>query len=158
MHRSRTIGPEDQKLFDDIEQFGWHCLHILEEGPHLPFSFTVGLFATYGHPDLLIYGLPRETAHEMLAITANAAKNGCAIEPGLPTDALLNGSSCVLVPIAPKHYRDHLGTAIWYYENRPFPATQIVWPSKDALFPWDPAARESFKSTQPILGHARGDA
>ena len=152
MPRSRSTDPTDQKLFDDIETFGWHCLHVLEEGEHKPFSFTIGLYATLGHPEVLIYGLRRETAHEILTIVANAAKRGEPIDVSRPTDQLLNGYSCVLVPIAKNQYRDHLGTAIWYYEHEPFPALQIVWPNRDGIFPWHESASNAFKEAQPVIG------
>ena len=158
MPRTRTTAAADQKLFDDIEEFGWHCLHVLEEEGLPAFSFTIGLFASYGYPELLIYGLPRKTAHGILTIAAKAAKDGHPIAAGEPTDALLNGYSCLLVPIAQEHYREHLGTAIWYYEHKLFPAMQVVWPNKDALFPWHEAASSSFRSAQPYIGAVRGDA
>jgi len=156
--RSRSTDPRDQKLFDDIDRYGWHCLHVLEEGEQKPFSFTIGLHATLGHPEVLVYGLPRQTAHAILAIVADAAKAGKPIDASRPTDDLLDGYACVLVPIAPDQYEEHLGTAIWYYEHQPFPALQIVWPNRDGIYPWHEDASASFKDAQPVIGLPRRDA
>jgi len=157
MPRKRSTDANDQKLFDDIENFGWHCLHVLEEDELQPFSFTIGLYATFGHPEVLIYGLQRSTAHEILALVAEAAKSGKPIDASLPTEDLLYGFSCVLVPIAKDQYEEHLGTAMWFYEHESFPAIQVVWPNRDGIYPWDENASEAFKKAQPVIGIPIGD-
>jgi hypothetical protein len=60
----------EQKVIDDIADFGWHCVNTLAEDEHVAYSFTVGLFQSYGHPELIIFGLPSQVAHQVLAIAA----------------------------------------------------------------------------------------
>jgi hypothetical protein len=49
----RCTGHDDKerKVLDDIAEYGWHCVNILEEGELLPCAFTVGLFQTWDHPE-----------------------------------------------------------------------------------------------------------
>jgi Domain of unknown function (DUF4262) len=143
----------EQKLLDDVQKFGWHCMNVFGDEEHEPFSYTVGLFHTYGHPELLIYGLPREVAHSVLSIAAEAAARGSAINLAEPTDQLLEDYSCVFVPVPITEYPEHVGFARWYYDGDNFPVQQVVWPSKTGLFPWHPEASIEFRSKQPVLGH-----
>jgi hypothetical protein len=60
----RNIGKDasERKVLEDIAEYGWHCVNIFAEDDLPPYSFTVGVFDTYKHPELIIFGLPREVA------------------------------------------------------------------------------------------------
>ncbi|MFZ2266289.1 MAG: DUF4262 domain-containing protein [Azonexus sp.] len=150
----RTIGkdPSEIKLLEDVEKFGWHCLNILAEDELPPYSFTVGLYHSYQHPELMIFGLPANLAHQILRIAADAIKSGKPINLELPTEELLRGYSCCFVEVPVSHYEENMGFCRWFYEGDSFPLYQIVWPSREGHFPWHPAASESFRSIQPVLG------
>lgn len=157
MPKMTATDSGEQKLLDNIRKFGWHCMQVFGDDQHEAFSYTVGLFHTYGHPELLIYGLPSEVAHTILSIAVDAIANGKAINRGEPTDALLEGYSCVFVPVPSTEYPEHVGFARWYYDGDSFPVEQIIWPSRAGLFPWHPEASLEFRTKQPVLGqHERG--
>ncbi|WP_445370113.1 DUF4262 domain-containing protein (plasmid) [Methylomonas sp. HW2-6] len=153
----RTVGtdPGETKLLEDVEKFGWHCLNILAEGELPPYSFTVGLFHSYQHPELIIFGLPANVAHQILHIAAEAIKDGNPIGLALPTEELLEGYSCCFVEVPISHYRENVGFCRWFYEGDAFPLYQVVWPSREGLFPWHAAVSESFRSIQPVSGATR---
>jgi hypothetical protein len=150
----RTVGEDksEQKVIDDIAQYGWHCVNIMAEGENVEYSFTIGLFQSYGHPELIIFGLPSSVSHQVLAIAADAAKAGSPLDLTRPTDALLNNYSCCFVEVPFSEYRDHVGYARWYYQGNNFPLYQIVWPSRSGLFPWHHQATAEFRGAQPVLG------
>lgn len=153
----RTVGtdPDEIKLIEDIEKFGWHCLNILAEGELPPYSFSVGLFHSYQHPELIIFGLPANVAHQVLHIAVEAIKGGNPIDLGLPTEELVEGYSCCFVEVPVSQYRENVGYCRWFYEGDIFPLYQIVWPSREGYFPWHSAAPDSFRSIQPVLGASR---
>jgi hypothetical protein len=152
----QMLGNDDgeRKVIDDIAEYGWHCVGIHAEGDDGPYAFTVGLFQTLGHPELLIYGLSQKTAHQILTIAANAAKAGRPLDMSASTDELLDGSECCFVEVPKSAYYEHVGYARWYYQGNDFPLYQIVWPSRDGHFPWHPDATPEFRTTQPVLAHA----
>lgn len=152
MPRTEPSDSGDQKLLDNIAKYGWHCVHVMAEGDLPPFSYTVGLFHTLKHPELIIFGVPSESAHAILNIAVSAAQAGKALDFNKPTEDLLEGYPCVFVEVSRSQYREHFGYAIWYYEGEDFPAQQIVWPSRNGLFPWHSEASESFRARQPVLG------
>jgi hypothetical protein len=152
----RTVGEDqsEQRVLDDIAQFGWHCVHILAEHGRPEYSFTIGLFQTYGHPELIIFGLSSTVAHSILSIATHEAERGEPIDVNAPTDALLHGHTCCLAEVPASQYHDHVGFARWYYLGNGFPLYQIVWPSRSGLFPWHPEATEEFKAIQPVIAQA----
>jgi len=152
----RSVGEDaaEQKVIDDVAKYGWHCVNILPEGEHGPFSFTVGLSHTYKHPELIIFGLQGDVAHQILNIAVEAIQCGHPFDPSSPTEELLEGYPCVFVAVPEAAYYENVGFCRWFYEGNDFSLCQIVWPSRDGLFPWHPAATASFRANQPVLGHA----
>ena len=150
----RTIGEDkgEQKVIDDIAAYGWHCMNIMADGDQPPFSFTIGLFQSYGHPELIIFGLRSEIAHQILAIAADAAKAGTPFDLSKSSDEFVEGYSCCFAQVPFSQYYEHVGYARWYYNGNSFPLYQIVWPSRDGIYPWHPAADQEFRAIQPILG------
>ena len=158
MPRTTPTDEGEEKLLADVGKYGWHCMHVLAEAELVEFSYTIGLFHSYGYPELLIYGLPKQVAHAMLTIAADAAASRTPIDIGAPTDALLEGFPCVFVPVPLHEYREHFGFALWYYEGVEFPVQQVIWPSKAGRFPWHAEATASFRLAQPVLAQRDGGA
>lgn len=154
----RTVGTDrdERKVIDDIREFGWHCLHILGEGEHVGYSFTVGLYQSYGHPELIIFGLSSQVAHDILAIAADAAKSGSPLDLTQATDAFVEGYFSCFTEVPKLEYREYVGFARWYYHGNDFPLYQIVWPSKSGVFPWHPTATPEFRAAQPVIAAPHG--
>ena len=76
------------------------------------------------------------------------------LDLSLPTDALVDGYPCCFVEVAKSQYYDFVGFARWYYRGNDFPLYQIVWPSREGLFPWHPNASKEFKVAQPVIAQA----
>ncbi|MEF3083613.1 DUF4262 domain-containing protein [Luteimonas sp. SMYT11W] len=156
MIRTSGESESEQKVIDDIANFGWHCVNIHPEGEHVGYAFTVGLFKTYGHPELIIFGLSAKVAHQMLSIAADAAKSGAPIDLTKPTDALLNDYMCCFVEVPLSQYYEHVGFCRWYYHGNGFPLYQVVWPSLDGMYPWHDHASSNFQAAQPVIGAVSG--
>ena len=56
----------DEKVVRDVAQHGWHVINILEQNGCPSWSFSIGLFHTYGHPEVLIFGLGNELEHNVI--------------------------------------------------------------------------------------------
>jgi len=156
MPKVRTAGEDakEQRLLDDISKYGWHCVNVLAEGEEGPYSFTVGLFHTHKHPELIIFGLKSEVARKILSNAVEGLPQGKRLDLNAPTDELLVGYSCCFVEVPVSQYREHVGFARWYYGGNEFPLYQIVWPSRDGYFPWHPKASQEFRQCQPVVGHS----
>src|SRR5437016_3632119 len=137
------IGPEppapeddrDRKLLGDIERVGWTVIGVLadEEGPG--FSYSVGLFHTLGHPELLLMGLRPQTAHQLINSIGGMARDGERFEAGKRYEGIAAGFPLVFVEMERRYYKEYLGYAGWFYRGPDFPVLQCVWPDKQGVFP-----------------------
>jgi hypothetical protein len=131
------------KVKADIEQFGWHCLHVYpREGKEgVGFTYTIGLFASYGHPEIMIFGLSKETSHAILNDCAEAIKGGERYTVGEPLSDVVGGNVKVYFKQVLAHQFSILGTASRYYGSGLFTAIVLFWPDKQGLFPWEPSSQ-----------------
>lgn len=125
-----------EKVHRDIETFGWHCLYVFDaKGDKPGFTYSIGFEETFNQPEIVIFGLPRETAHGILTDIASQYREGVTFEPGIRTSNIIGGSLEVLfMPVRQEAFAETLGTAVRYYE-RPFRAWVMFWPDKNKVLP-----------------------
>lgn len=153
MSRSEASLKFEQLVLDNVQKHGWHCTSVSGDDKTPSFTYTVGLYKSYGHPELIVFGLSSTLSHAVLAICANAAAAGRPLNLEQATDELLENHSCVFVQVPEARYSDFVLSTIRFYQGNNFPLYQVVWPELGAgVFPWHPDAEAKFKMQQPVLG------
>jgi hypothetical protein len=150
----------DRKALANVERVGWHVWKIARDESTPQFDYSVGLYYTYGHPEILVMGLPENVAQEFINLAGLRIQGGNGFQAGERTDDLAKGFPFVLLPVSLKHYPEYLGLGIWFYQNlkAPFPVLQLIWPDKQSRFPWEIGYDERFYALQRILsGELPGD-
>jgi len=56
-HDPRCEGGDDQKLLDDVAEYGWHVIKVLDQPDAPGWAYSVGLFQNFGHPEIMVFGL-----------------------------------------------------------------------------------------------------
>lgn len=148
------MHPGMKAIFEDVAQYGWHVVAVYAEGDAPEFAFSIGLFETYGHPELVIFGLEMHKAHGVIASCRERIQEGAALEAGQVRTDVLIGYSVAVLPVEQCFYSDYLGSAIGFYDGFDFPALQLVWPDKNNRFPWEPEFDESLAHLQVLLNTA----
>ncbi|HTC50456.1 MAG TPA: DUF4262 domain-containing protein [Steroidobacteraceae bacterium] len=156
MPRTNSSNEYEQRILANIQRSGWQCTSVGAGEGSPCFSYTIGLFHSFGFPELIVLGLRPSTAYGMLKIAADAARAGNPLNLTKPSDALLEGYQCEFVPVPSAAYGQYVLSASWYYEAEVFPVHQVVWPSEEGMFPWDATADAGFRATQPVLGSRVG--
>jgi len=152
----RIAKDEPEKIvLSNIAEYGWHCVNIVEDDGQPPWSFTIGLYESYAHPELIIIGRSRATSYEILKTLADDIELNDPPNLTNPEGHLLLGMKCHFRRVNTRYYSDYVGFALWFYRKRKFPLYQIVWPDRDGLYPWDSTAPKPFKEWQPLLGEMR---
>jgi Domain of unknown function (DUF4262) len=144
----------ERKVIAAVQDGGWYCMHVTEEGMQPPFSFSIGFYKTWRFPELIAIGLDHEVTAAAFNIIGDQLTAGRPIDLNSTNEDLFEGYACRFIEVSKAHYREYVGTALWYYEGSKFPLYQIVWPSKEGLYPWHPQASEDFRFRQPVLGQA----
>lgn len=155
--RTDAQSPAEQKVLDDIGDHGLHVVTVPADQARPGFSFSIGLWENFQQPEVIVFGLPGEVAHELIDLVADEADAGQHFLDGTRHAGLLQDYPVRFVEVPKAHYAGHLGMAQWAYEGDDFPAVQLVWPDKQGRWPWDPEARAGFAASQPVLGR-RGQA
>ena len=140
----------ERKLVGDVRDYGWHVINVPADDKGPGFSYTIGLYHTFHHPELIVVGLPITTGHQILNLAGESIRNGAIYRDGSEADKLLDGYRCRFRTLAIEHYGDYVGYAVWFYEAEPFPILQLIYPDSNHRFPWEEGATPAFRSMQSI--------
>ncbi len=117
-------------------------------------TYSIGLWQQYRHPEVLIIGLEQKHSGNILNwINRTIRDDGRRFDNGAAIDDVLSGDYvCYFQPIARENFGDWFAGARWFYDgNDQFAAVQMIWPSVENLYPWQPGASKSFREAQPII-------
>lgn len=133
----------DTKLLSDVRTYGWHCIHVADENhpehaaenaarePHpiydASFSYTVGLWLTHSHPELVLVGRWKQN-HGIIAAAVAAIEEGTRFEVGATSDQVLERYDVRFGAVTPAHREELLTYASWANRRRSFDPLQLVLP------------------------------
>jgi hypothetical protein len=145
--------PEDdieRRVISDISEFGWHVVHVLADEVGPQYSFTVGLYYTFQHPEFIMMGLNPATTHQIFTTAVAEISKGFVFKTDTFSDRLLESCSCQFTSVKPENYREYLGCANWFYRGlkSPYPTLQIIWPDQWGKFPDDAGFDPMLKQVQ----------
>lgn len=146
-----TVDEAEKKCLDDIEEYGCHVIHVLAEGDLPPFSYSVGIERTTGHPEIIIIGLRRELAQFMINEYCARVRAGEGFQGGQRAQGFLDGFDCEFRNVSPSYYGEYVGWNIWLYKGPKFRLFQLVYPSTEGAWPWDGDINAAFRTWQPVL-------
>jgi len=149
-----NLDPSDEKLLHDVENHGWHVILVPDEYTAPGWAFSVGLYYTFQHPEVIVFGLPSEVKHSMINTIGDNVRAGTVYKSGVEvTDVLTGGISCLFQAVEKRWYESLLGYGKWFYENDSFPVLQCFWPDKQGKYPWDSNFSPALFWKQPLLFH-----
>ena len=141
-----------ERARQDVEAFGWHVV-MVSGGGDPGFLFTIGLWQTWQHPEILLFA-PGEDPQGMagrLQAVAQRVKAGETFEAEAFYEGLFGAHPGTFRPVAQGWYPYFLGTAMAFYEGYDFPVLQLFWPDQGGHFPWDPGFTPALAPFQPLL-------
>ena len=154
LDETNRSSPSDAKILRDVREVGWHVTGVFaqenEEGPD--WAFSIGLFHSFQHSEVIIFGLRLERCMDVVNVIGTEVQRGNRYAAGRKySDILQDPYQCIFREVNQRHYRDHVGYALWFYEADPFPLLQCFWPDKCGQYPWDAGCNGDVKSAQPLL-------
>jgi hypothetical protein len=149
---SRITDEPERKLVKDVLRSGVHICHIFSpNGSEPDFSYSVGLWHTHNHPEILIYGLKKDLRQAVINYINDEIKLGREFRDGSSAEGVLPGFLVYFQLLPVDHYRENLGYARWFYAGNNFPTVQMLWPTTSGIYPWDACADEYLRWVQPVL-------
>jgi hypothetical protein len=151
MPNREAADPGEAKALADIEAFGCHILHVLEEGDDPPFTYSVGIEHNFKAPELVVIGLKPEISQFIINEYCSRVRSGEVFEPGQRSSGFVEGFDCQLGAVHIEHYREHFGWDIWFYDGSDFRVMQLIYPTVEGVWPWDDEADDWFRTWRPLL-------
>ncbi|HEV2843993.1 MAG TPA: DUF4262 domain-containing protein [Thermoanaerobaculia bacterium] len=142
-----------EKVKRDVETFGWHLLLVSGDADEPAFLFTIGLWESYRHPEIVLF-VPSHDPHEMagnLQVVVERIRQGKTFMPNEVSESLFGHFAGAFRPVAKVWYPLFLGTAMAYYGGDVFPALQLFWPDPDGRYPWEEGFAAALFPFQPLL-------
>lgn len=101
----------DKVILRNVRNHGCHIAGI--PGANPPFAFSIGLFLSYGHPELIIFGQNSENAQAIINLIRDRVASGHEFVDGDISDDLLeNGYKLGFWQVPFGAYPEYLGTEI----------------------------------------------
>jgi len=151
---SHKCGNGDELLAKtalNIEKFGLQVIMVFATEYSPSFAYSVGLLQSYGHPEVICFGLKTDLMHILINDVAEIIKKGETIEVGRAYSNIFDNSTAEFLKVAPGNIGDYFNVAIRHYGNNHFPAIQLVWTDRNDKFPWEKDFEEEFIYKQPLL-------
>lgn len=149
----KALDEHDQKFLDIIEEHGWHVMYVGSDEKGPSFTYSTGIFALTGHPELIVFGLQMDVAHSVVNEYASRLLRGDTFLVGDFYEDFLEGYPVTFMAVEDEEQiKRHATWTGWFYDRRPFPLLQLVYPdSKSGAFPWQPGYREEWRWHQRLL-------
>jgi hypothetical protein len=136
-----------------IAEHGWWVGMIGEEGGQPGFAYTIGLHESFGHAEIIIFGLPLASMHRILNVCGALVREGKRFADGSTSPDVLEGYEVRFRSVvARESYETFLGYGCRFYGERSFEVLQCVWPDKAHKFPGEAGAAAFLAAAQPMVG------
>jgi len=145
------LDPGEQNFVAQVRKHGWFGTHVLPDEDGLSFSYTTGFWLKFGFPEVILFALSRERAHDTFWHIYHELDAGRRPPIRVLTNGIFRNFLAVFLPVSAKQYPQHLGWSRWFYGNDGFECLQLVFPDRDGYFPWSREASDEFRARQPDL-------
>jgi len=127
---------------------------VQQPEPRAAYSYTFGLEALCGQPDMVIFGLAPSAARGLLDLIVNHLTGGVDIPVGQPFAGLLdNGLVSALLDVDLEIHAALFPTLSEIYGNQAWRVRQFVWPDRSGALPWEDNWPDALRLAQPLIGH-----
>lgn len=149
---TRADDEPERRAIEDVTKFGIHILQVFNEDLSTPcFSYTVGLWHTHRHPEVILFGLKDDLCRSVLNDLNREIGKGRSFAAGSSAEQVLEGFRVYFETVPSEQYREYLGWNRWFYGGDEFEAVQMIWPNTLGVFPWQKEASPYLRWIEPIL-------
>lgn len=136
-----------KRVYDNIENIGYHTTAVMEEINFTPFAYSTGIFENFKIPELFISGLGPNLSGELIKQYSEKFKFG-----KVPlNEKIVNLSDrfpIYFIKVNNNDLAEYVHTSIKFYENRNYEYLQLVFPNLNGNFP----SETNYDYDQKIIG------
>jgi Domain of unknown function (DUF4262) len=118
-----------------VEKYGWVVQGVFGGvGPQ--FAYTVGLSGKH-LPEVIVFGLPMELAHQLLNIVAEQMIDGSGFSHGDLVHGSLEDYPLVFIRVTDTSEHFGVANALYGQLDGPIQALQLIYPDAKSHLPWE---------------------
>src|SRR5262245_43145124 len=106
--------PSIESVIADIEKYDLSVMMVNEDEEGHRFTFSVGLYHSFKHPEVIVFGLKHDVAGRIINELARRIKAGERCDVGKEYDGLLEGYNCVFREAPKGCYPEYFGYAMGF--------------------------------------------
>jgi hypothetical protein len=147
----QLVSPQDEldeRIYQEIFTEGCSILSFGSSPTAPEFTYSVGLYLHFLHPELLLMGLHPNTAHDFITKLRDEASQGSMLtSDSVRCDLFEDGRPVRFRTVPQERYLDYLGRNCNFYYSLfrkasglpdfGFPVLQAIWPDRGGHFPDD---------------------
>lgn len=141
----------DERLLEDVATYGWHVAIVPPEEDSPGWAYSVGFLSTFGHPEVVVFGLPPEDAHALVNDVGDHIRNGVPVQEGAAIGDLVPGRVCAVRGVARRWKSTLFEAALWFHGREDVPILQILRADAEGRLPGDAGFAETLAEAQPLL-------
>jgi hypothetical protein len=145
------LDADEKEFVAKLREHGWFNTTVPADDQGPGFSYTTGFWAGMSAPEVIVFSLKFEIAHNVFWDLYRDLRAGAAFPSGQRLPNVFGNTEAVFLPVSKAHYRDFLGWNRWFYSGDEFPCSQLIWPDKGGKFPWETGFDKDFVDDQPNL-------
>jgi hypothetical protein len=151
------LGSRERNMAWQVQEHGWSVVAVAAEHELPGWAYTVGMRHTFRGPEACMFGLRGRDMHAWLNAAGQQVRAGQPLRADEERLGVLDGFPVVVRPVHPSWFADLFGLAVDFHGGTPPPMTQLIWPDRHGVFPWQPGAGARCRSYQPWLWLPRDD-
>ena len=136
-----------EKIYDNINKYGYNVTAILEEKDFTPFGYSTGIYENLKIPELFISGLLPGLNGELIKKYVEKYKFK-EVPINQKIEDLSDRFSVYFIEIDNNDLIEYTLTSFKYYKKRPFKYLQLIFPDLQGNFPFE----KEYNYDQNILG------
>jgi hypothetical protein len=140
-----------------VGEYGWAISGSHGDGQAPPWAYSVGVWLTCQGPELVLCGLPLESAAGVINAISTRIADGADISAGAVLEDVCPAPLAIRPVEASWRSGGLLATSDTFYGMVRPPYLQVVWSDTDGRFPWDAGFHPGYRGWQPLLWLPRDD-
>lgn len=139
-----------ERLGETIEAHGWAVVKIDADAHEPDYAYSVGLYKTFHHPEVIVFGLDLDVLHQIVDTIGEQVKEGQRFGISDADARVMEGYPCAFRQVAAAAEPEYMGILIGYYGHN-VPALHCIWPDREGRIPWEVGTSSDFRQRQPML-------
>jgi hypothetical protein len=145
------LDDHERHFVAKVRQHGWFATDVFADGEGPGFTYTTGFWHGRKVPEIIVFSLPPDIAHDVLWDVYRGVSTGMAFPAEQRLSTIFANVEGVLLPVSRQFYPDFLGWSRWFYGGDDWPCLQLLWPDPNGIFPWQAEHEERYANRQPNL-------